>query len=92
MQKTTLRIINEAGLHARPASELVKAASQFKSEISVRSITKASNAVNAKSILGILTLGVERGHEIELTVEGEDEVQAIQYLRQLIESGFRGKF
>lgn len=92
MQKIVLQVINEVGLHARPASEFVKLAGQFKSILQVRNITRNSNAVDAKSILSILTLGAEKGHEIELSGEGEDEVQAIGVLRNLIESGFAGKF
>lgn len=92
MQKIGLKVINEVGLHARPASEFVKAASQFRSKILVRNVTKDSKAVDAKSILSVLTLGVEKDHEIELTAEGDDETQAIQLLRELIESDFAGKF
>ncbi len=92
MQKITLQVINEVGLHARPASEFVKLAGQFKANLQMRNITTNSSAVDAKSILSVLMLGVERGHEIELTGEGEDEAQAIQALRELIESDFAGKF
>jgi phosphotransferase system HPr (HPr) family protein len=92
MQQIILQVINEVGLHARPASEFVKLAGQFKSSIQVRNLTRASNAMDAKSILSVLMLGVEKGHEIELTSEGEDEVQAIEALRELIESDFAGKF
>lgn len=91
MQTLTLKVINAVGLHARPAAEFVKLASQFKSRIMVRNLTRASTAVDAKSILSVLVLGVERDHEIELSSEGEDEVQAIQSLRELIESDFTGK-
>ena len=48
--------------------------------------------MDAKSILSVLTLGVEKDHEIELSAEGEDEVQVVQSLRELIESDFAGKF
>jgi phosphotransferase system HPr (HPr) family protein len=91
MQSIALKVINEVGLHARPAAEFVKLAAQFKSKVMVRNLTRASAAVDAKSILSILVLGVEKDHEIELTSEGEDEVQAIQSLRELIESDFAGK-
>jgi len=92
MQKITLQVINEVGLHARPASEFVKLAAQFKSNLQVRNVTRSSNAVDAKSIISILTLGVEKGHEIELTAEGDDEEIAMEALRDLIESDFAGKF
>jgi phosphotransferase system HPr (HPr) family protein len=92
MQKIVLQVINDVGLHARPASEFVKLAGQFKAILKLRNITRNSNAVDAKSILSVLTLGVEKGHEIELTGEGEDEKDAIDALRNLIESDFAGKF
>ena len=92
MQKITLKVINEVGLHARPASEFVKLAGQFKANLKVRNMTTDSSIVDAKSILSILTLGVEKGHEIELIGDGEDETQAIGALRELIQSDFAGKF
>lgn len=92
MEKITLKIINAVGLHARPASEFVKLAAKFMSRISIRNITRASGTVDAKSILSVLTLGVEKDHEIELSTEGEDELQALHALRELIESDFAGKF
>jgi len=84
MLKIILRVTNDVGLHARPASEFVKTASNFKAKIFVRNLTKSSNAVDAKSILSVLTLGVEKDHEIEVTAQGEDEILAIQSLRKLI--------
>jgi len=92
MQQIKLQVINEVGLHARPASEFVKLAGKFKAIIQVRNLTRDSSAVDAKSILSVLMLGVEKDHEIELVCEGEDELQAIEALRELIESDFAGKF
>lgn len=92
MQNIQLKVINAVGLHARPAAEFVKAAMQFKCKLTVRNVTRNSTRVDAKSILSVLTLGVEQNHEIELGAEGEDEVLAIQTLRGLIESDFAGKF
>lgn len=92
MQNIRLKVINEVGLHARPAAEFVKAAAQFKCKLMVRNATRDSASADAKSILSVLTLGVEKNHEIELSAEGEDEAQAIQTLRELIESDFAGKF
>lgn len=92
MQNIRLKVINEVGLHARPAAEFVKTAMQFKCKLMVRNATKDSASADAKSILSMLTLGVEKNHEIELSAEGEDEMQAIQTLRELIESDFAGRF
>lgn len=90
MQKIRLTIHSAVGLHARPASLLVKASAGFKSRLSIRNLTTGSVAVDSKSILSVLTLGVEKEHEIELTAEGEDEAQALLSLRELIESDFGG--
>ena len=92
MQKTLLTISNDVGLHARPAAEFVKLAAKYQSNITIRNMNNDSAAVDAKSILSVLTLGVEKGHQIELTCDGQDEVQAIQAVRELIVSDFAGKF
>ena len=92
MQKTTITVINEVGLHARPASEFVKLASHYQAKITVRNLTTESQETDAKSILGVLTLGVEKGHQIELIGDGVDEKEAIQALSELIESDFAGMF
>jgi len=91
MQRITLKVINQVGLHARPASEFVRRAAQFKSIIQVRNLSRSTAWVDAKSILSVLTLGVEKDHEIELTAEGPDELQAIQSLRALVETDLDGK-
>jgi phosphotransferase system HPr (HPr) family protein len=92
MQNLTLQILNAVGLHARPAAEFVKLAAQFKSSLRVRNVSTKSSAVDAKSIISVLTLGVEKGHEIELTADGADEKDALSAIRELIESDFAGKF
>jgi phosphotransferase system HPr (HPr) family protein len=86
-----LRVINVAGLHARPAAVFVAEVSKFASKIRVRNATTNTEWTNAKSILSVLTLGVESQHEIELTVEGPDEDQAAAALVGLINSDFSGK-
>jgi phosphotransferase system HPr (HPr) family protein len=92
MQKTLLTILNDVGLHARPAAEFVKLAANYQSSITIRNVNSNSAAVDAKSILSVLTLGVEKGHQIELTCDGQDEMQAILAIRELIESDFDGKY
>ena len=91
MQHILTKITNEAGLHARPASEFVKLAAHFKALLQIRNVTKSSPWVDAKSILSVLTLGVEKGHEIELTADGMDAEIAIQALRNLMETDFTEK-
>ncbi len=91
MQQLILQIVNEVGLHARPAAEFVKLAAQFKSNIQLRNLTRSSAWADAKSILSVLGLGIERGHKIKLIVDGSDEKEAAAALRALIDSNFNGK-
>ncbi len=79
---------NEAGLHARPASVLVKTASRFKSEFFIKMY---GYSVNGKSILGVMTLAAESGAEMELVFEGEDEQEALEAVVQLFENKFKNQ-
>ena len=83
MQEVTLTIRNKVGLHARPAALLVQTAGRFKSEVSA---VKDGREVNAKSILSVLTLGAEQGAVVTIRAEGEDEVEAVEALKELVES------
>lgn len=83
--KKELIIQNKVGLHARPASIFVQTANKFKSDIIVE---KDGNKVNAKSILGVLSLGAEKGAHIIIEAKGEDENEAIEALESLIENKF----
>jgi phosphotransferase system HPr (HPr) family protein len=87
MKNAILRIINEVGLHARPAAQFVQQAGKYQAKIMLRNLTADSKWVNAKSILSVLTLGAEKGHEVELQADGPDEAQAIDGLADLIRSG-----
>lgn len=89
MEKGKVTVANEVGLHARPAALFVAKAASFKSDIRVHNVTKEGKWVSAKSILGVLTLGAGKDHEIELTAEGEDEVEAIKQIVALIKSDFK---
>jgi phosphocarrier protein HPr len=80
-----VRVITKNGIHLRLASELVKAANRFRSEIM---IAKDSQEVNAKSILGVAGLGAELGAELVISAEGEDENEALEHLVTLVESDF----
>ncbi|MCK5053818.1 MAG: HPr family phosphocarrier protein [Anaerolineales bacterium] len=85
-------IVNHAeGLHMRPAKDFVQRASEYESEITVANITKESAAVNAKSYILVLTLGVSQGHEIEIVADGTDEQDVVAALRELIENNFGEK-
>lgn len=76
---------NQVGLHARPVTFFIQKANEFKSSIWVE---KENRKVNAKSLLGVLSLGVARGTEITLSAEGVDEAEALEALEELINSNF----
>ena len=78
---------NPSGLHARPAAAFVRAACTFQSDIRVANLTTGSDPVTAKSIIGVLGLGVQRGHRIGLLIDGADEGSAAEALRALVEAG-----
>jgi phosphocarrier protein HPr len=75
MQQQTVIVKWRAGLHARPASEIVKLANQYSSEIMFK---KGDMEVNAKSIIGIMTLGATYKSSIHIMIDGEDEEQALK--------------
>ena len=78
-------IVNDAGLHARPAAALVKVASRFESDFYIHMY---GYKVNGKSILGVMTLAAEKGAELELELDGPDEEKALEAITELIDSGF----
>jgi phosphocarrier protein HPr len=87
MPEITLTVHHEVGLHARPAALFVQTAKQFGSAITV---THGEREANAKSILSVLTLGVDQGAVITLYAEGEDADQALEALEALVEDNFGG--
>ncbi len=76
---------NQVGLHARPATFFIQKANEFKSSIWVE---KEDRRVNAKSLLGVLSLGIMGGTDIRIIAGGVDETQAVDALVTLVESGF----
>ncbi len=84
-----LTITNPVGLHARPAALFVRTAAGFQSTIRLRNLSRdPSREADAKSILSLMTLGVEHGHEILVQAEGPDEDAAVAALRNLVEGNF----
>lgn len=79
---------HEAGLHARPAAAFVRVAASFTSRITVANASQAARAVNAKSIIGVMSTGVRKNDSIIITAEGEDEQAALDALVKLVESNF----
>jgi phosphotransferase system HPr (HPr) family protein len=88
MQTAEVDVHNASGLHARPAATFVKAAAVFRSQVRIENLTRGSAPANAKSLISVLGSGVERGHRIRISAEGEDEAAAIEDLRTLAETGF----
>lgn len=76
---------NQVGLHARPATFFIQKANEFKSSIWVE---KEDRRVNAKSLLGVLSLGIVGGTTIRITADGNDEENAVESLVALVNSGF----
>jgi len=88
MPKLEITVDHQAGLHARPASEFVRKATQFPCDIQVRNLTEDGEFVNAKSILSILTLGINQDYKVEIKAEGEEADEALAALKSLIEDNF----
>lgn len=86
MYKKEVKIINEEGLHARPASLFVKIANKYKSEIK---IACKGNSGFAKSILNIMALGAHKDSVLEITAEGMDEMEAVEALVEFVAAGCR---
>jgi phosphocarrier protein len=88
MTEKTIIITNRAGIHARPAALIVQSIKNCSSSLYFE---KDGDRINAKSIMGILTLGASYGTELKIIAEGEDkddEVQAVETIIRLFESNF----
>lgn len=83
--KKDVLVQNQVGLHARPATFFIQKANEFKSSIWVE---KDERRVNAKSLLGVLSLGIVGGTSIDIIADGSDEQKAVDSLVALVESGF----
>ncbi len=88
MQQRTLTITNRLGLHARAAAKVVKLAGNYESNILLARTDLHHKRVDAKSIFSVLLLAASQGTMIEIITEGADEVEAMDALRELIESRF----
>lgn len=87
MLELRLRIVNELGLHARAAAQLVRRASSFRSRITIRRPDKNISA-NAKSILSVLYIAASVGTEVTIEIDGPDESEAARSIEELFLSGF----
>ncbi|HZU17658.1 MAG TPA: HPr family phosphocarrier protein [Candidatus Dormibacteraeota bacterium] len=87
--RAELAVEHEHGLHLRPAADFVRLAARYRAEVRVGNLTRGGDRrANAKSLLELTALGVDRGHRILLEAEGEDAEEAVAALRRLVESGF----
>ena len=80
-----LVIVNNLGMHARPAATLVQTVLGFDSDVTIQ---KNGREVNAKSIMGLLTLAAEQGSRVTVTCKGPDAEEAMEAVRTLFETGF----
>ncbi len=80
-----LEIINQYGIHARPAALFAKVSSRYSSDITVE---KGGNVVSGKSIMGLMTLEASRGTKLKITATGEDAEELLDELQKLIENKF----
>lgn len=85
MISEVITITNDTGLHARPASVFVSTAAKFNSELMLQ---KGDKQINAKSIMGVLSLGITKGTEIIISAQGSDEEEALRVLVELARSNF----
>lgn len=85
MTQDTTTVTNRLGMHARPAAMFVSHAAKFKSEIFIE---KNGLKVNGKSIMGVMMLAAEKGSQLTIIAEGEDEEKAVKELVELVGSGF----
>ncbi|MBT3169143.1 MAG: HPr family phosphocarrier protein [Candidatus Cloacimonetes bacterium] len=85
MLRKTVEITNKLGMHARPATMIVKIATRFRSEFK---IIKDNMEINGKSIMGVMTLAAEYGSKLELLVDGVDEEHLLNEISELFISKF----
>lgn len=85
MKEVTVTIVNNAGLHTRPAATIVKLASKYKCDFF---LNKDGLNINGKSIIGVMTLAAEKGSQIKLTFDGEDEEEAAKEIVDYFNRGF----
>jgi phosphocarrier protein HPr len=85
MIEREVTIVNQLGMHARPAAQVVRTASAFTAEVE---IVREGMAVNAKSIMGVMMLAAECGSSVVVRANGADEAAAVEALAKLVAEGF----
>lgn len=84
MKQTTITIMNESGIHARPATNLVKLAKKFDCDLQIK---KNEQIMSLKSMISILALGIEKNDEIQLIANGDNEDIAIEEMVAFFQNG-----
>jgi phosphocarrier protein len=87
MIRESVLVSNKLGLHARAAAKLVRLASRFSSEIHL-SRENANQRIDSKSILGVLMLAASKGTRLVISIDGQDEAEAVEAIRELFEAKF----
>jgi phosphotransferase system HPr (HPr) family protein len=88
MAEAEIEVRNPSGLHARPAATFVRAAAGFTADVRVTNLSRdAAKDASAKSVLGVMGLGVARGHRIRLAADGADADAAVTTLVELVTAG-----
>lgn len=87
MYRKEITVLNQTGLHARPASVFVQEAKKYQSAIKITNL-KSNKSADAKSIIKLLTLSLVKGTDVSIEAEGSDEKEAVDGLIALISSGF----
>ena len=85
MIEKEIEVVNRAGIHTRPASMIVKTTAKYKSDIY---LIRDGFSINAKSIIGVMTLAAEQGAKLIIRADGPDEKEAVDDVAKLFESGF----
>ena len=85
MTKKEVTITNNIGLHARPATFFIQKANSYKSLVWIE---KEDRKINAKSLLGVLSLGIAKGMTVTISADGQDETEAVNGLSDLSHTGF----
>lgn len=85
MKTGTFTVQHAVGLHARPAGKFVKLAKSFEADVQIRNVTRGSDVVNAKSLVKVIKIAAAQNHEVELSIQGPDEDEALAALTSFLE-------
>ena len=84
MKSIDTKVRSESGLHARPAADFARTAADFTSTVRIENLSRAGSPVDARSLIALLTAGVEKGHVVRIVANGPDEDEAVEALRAIL--------